>query len=62
LDLLVDLLFPPTDGLVFAEVIVVVPLLALLVWRTWDRGKDVRLFTIGLLVFVIAFMAARTLH
>lgn len=62
MDLLVDLLFPPTDALVFAEVVVVVPLLSLLIWRTWHHGKDIRLFTIGVMVFVLAFMAARTLH
>ena len=62
MSLIVDLLFPRTDRVVFVEVLVVVPLLVLLVWATWSKGKDVRLFTIGLLVFTISFFAARTLH
>ena len=62
MSLIVDLLFPRTDRVVFIEVLVVVPLLVLLVWATWSKGKDVSLFTIGLLVFTISFFAARTLH
>jgi hypothetical protein len=60
--LFVDLLFPPTDALVFAEVVVVIPVLVFFVARWWNQGSDKRLFSVGVLVFVVAFMAARTLH
>lgn len=62
MDLIVDLLFPRTDRLVAIEVAVVVPLLVALVSWAWRRGEDVRLFGVGVAVFTVAFMAARTLH
>ncbi len=62
MDLLIDLLFPRTDTVVFVELVVVAPRLLLFVWWSWGRGQDLRLLSIGVLVFTLAFMAARTLH
>lgn len=61
MDLLTDQLMPKTDAVVVMQVVAVLVLLAVGVWRTW-RMPDLRLFVIGLGVFVLGLMALRAAH
>lgn len=61
MDLLTDQLMPKTDAVVAMQVVAVVILFAVGVWRTW-RMPDLRLFVTGLGVFVLGLMALRAAH
>lgn len=61
MDLFADLLRPKTDTAVVVQVVVVVVLVGVGVWRTW-RMPDIRLFVLGVGVFVLGLMALRAAH
>lgn len=59
--MLTDLIWPTTDAGVVAQLVVLVVLVGVAVWRTW-RLPDLRLFVVGLGVFVLGLMALRASH
>lgn len=61
MDLLTDQLMPKTDTVVVVQAVVVLVLVAVGVWRTW-RMPDIRLFVLGVGVFVLGLMALRAAH
>lgn len=56
-----ELLQPRTDAGVLAQVLVVVLVWAVALWRV-RRSRDARLLTAGLGVFVLGLMALRAAH
>lgn len=56
-----DLLWPTTDAAVLAQVVILVLLVGVGLWRTW-RVPELRLFVLGLGVFVLGLMALRASH
>jgi hypothetical protein len=60
-NILIDLLLPKTDRLVFIEMIVVSPIFAFWIFKAW-ANKDHRLLAIGASIFTLAWFALRTLH
>ncbi len=56
-----EILLPRTDAGVAVQLAVIVPALGAAVWFV-RRDRELRLFAIGVLVFVAALMALRTLH
>ncbi len=56
-----DVLLPRTDAGVLFQLIVVATVFPPAIYASW-RNKEVRLFVIGLFVFVLGLMALRTVH
>lgn len=56
-----DLIWPTTDAGVVAQLIILAVLVGVGVWRTW-HVPELRLFVIGLGVFVLGLMALRASH
>lgn len=59
--MLTELLWPTTDAGVLAQVVIVVLLVGVGLWRTWGV-PELRLFVLGLGVFVLGLMALRASH
>lgn len=56
-----ELLQPRTDAGVLAQVVLLVVLVALGVWRTWHE-PDLRRLVLGIGVFVLGLMGLRAAH
>jgi hypothetical protein len=59
--LLHDILLPRTDAGVAFQVGVVLVVLSFALWRTW-ANRDLRIFTMGVGVFVFGLMMLRASH
>lgn len=59
--MLTDLIWPTTDAGVVAQLVLLVVLVAVAVWRTWHI-PELRLFALSLGVFVLGLMALRAAH
>lgn len=59
--MLTEFLWPTTDAGVLAQVVVLVVVVGVAVWRTW-RVPEVRLFVLAVGVFVLGLMALRASH
>jgi hypothetical protein len=60
-NILIDILLPKTDRLVFIELIVVAPIFAFWIFKAWPN-EDHRLLAVGVSVFTLAWFALRILH
>lgn len=59
--MLTRLIWPTTDAGVLVQLVVLVVLVGVGLWRTW-RFPELRLFVLGLGVFVLGLMALRASH
>lgn len=60
-DLLTDLLRPKTDVMVAVQLVILIVLVSLGLWRTWHT-PEIRLLVLALGVFVLGLMVLRASH
>ena len=60
-DLLIDLVLPRTDRAALIQLLVVLPIFALWIWRS-RHDKDHLLLACGVSLFTLSWFALRTLH